>query len=80
LADAEAAAKAQPQYAKAHSRRGLALWHMNRYHEAAEAYQRAMQLDDSSADAKEARALINSVAFCGISPQILRFRRAMSAP
>ena len=67
LADAEAAAKAQPQYAKAHSRRGLALWHMNRYHEAAEAYQRAMQLDGSSADAKEARALTSGVpAFCGI--------------
>ena len=56
LADADAAAAAQPEYAKAHSRRGLALWHMNRYHEAAEAYQKAMQLDASSADAKEARA------------------------
>ena len=53
LADADAAAAAEPLYAKAHSRRGLALWHMNRYHEAAEAYQKAMQLDASSADAKE---------------------------
>ena len=55
LSDADAAAAAEPLYAKAHSRRGLALWHMNRYHEAAEAYQKAMQLDASSADAKEVR-------------------------
>ena len=53
LADADAAAAAQPAYAKAHSRRGLALWHMNRFHEAAEAYQQAMRLDGASDDAKE---------------------------
>ena len=90
LADADAAAKAQPQYAKAHSRRGLALWHMNRYHEAAEAYQKAMQLDASSTDAKEARTgLLRCGAGClgaRLAFQALTFlvfsiyRRAMNAP
>ena len=57
LADAEAAVAAQPSFAKAHSRRGLALWHLNRFHESAEAYQTAVGLDGDNADAQAVRAL-----------------------
>ena len=78
LADADAAAAAEPLYAKAHSRRGLALWHMNRYHEAAEAYQKAMQLDASSTDAKEVRVARHlgylDAALVGGSGAILAFK------
>ncbi len=57
LTDAEASLAAQPRFAKAHSRRGLALWHLKRYHESAEAYLRAVELDPGNADAQAVRML-----------------------
>jgi tetratricopeptide (TPR) repeat protein len=56
LADADAAAAVQPSFAKAHSRRGLALWHLDRFHESAEAYQTAISIDGANADARAVRA------------------------
>jgi tetratricopeptide (TPR) repeat protein len=56
LSDADAAAAVQPSFGKAHSRRGLALWHLGRFHESAEAYQAALSLDGANADARAVRA------------------------
>jgi len=55
LSDADGALAHQPGYARAHSRRGLALWHLGRFHEAAEAYGRACELEPHNEDAQEVR-------------------------
>jgi hypothetical protein len=51
LEDADGAVAADPKFAKAHSRRGAALLAMDRTHEAAAAYETAVRLDASNADA-----------------------------
>jgi len=45
--------QAEPEFARAHSRCGLALFHLQRFHEAAEAYGRAVALEPGNADACE---------------------------
>ena len=52
LEDADGAVAADRTFAKAHSRRGAALLALDRVHEAAAAYETAVRLDASNADAR----------------------------
>lgn len=52
-ADAEAAIECNPQYARAHSRLGLALLKVESLHNAKAAFERALQLDSDNKAAKE---------------------------
>jgi len=53
LSDADGAVGADPQFAKAHSRRGVALMQLGRVHQAAAAFATAVKLDGSNADARQ---------------------------
>jgi len=52
LVDADAAIKIDPGYAKAHFRRGVALYNLGRFREACEAYGCTLRLDPKNQQAK----------------------------